>query len=334
MSARTGDAYWLTTSISRRIPAIGKPGLAIYHAGGWYADSRRDTLLMFRNFLNPQHVVIGPWNPASPKPEREAVRQAFFDRYLKEIKSASLEGPPIRYFTMNRPQGQEWRSASQWPLPEERRESWYLAADGRLEKAKPTGKDGVDSQVARYDITSQSQFEVRGEMNLSATDRDSKSLHFTSGVLTEDLEVTGHPVGRVWISANVPDVDVFMHLEHVDAAGNSTYVTDGRLRASHRKPGKPYYDTAGLPWHRSFRDDLAPLPANEPVELAFDLLPTSFVFRAGSRIRVAISHADPATLFLRSEPAPVVNVHRSVKFRSSIDLPIVNSNKSKGEQGS
>ena len=236
---------------------------------------------------------------------------------------------------MNAPAGQEWRSAKVGPLRRERRESLVPGCGWPIAEGQTCGQGRCfDSHLARYDIASQSQFEVRGEMNLSAADRDAKSLHFTSEVLAEDVEVTGHPVARIWISANAPDVDVFMHLEHVDAAGNSTYVTDGRLRASHRKPAKPYYDTAGLPWHRSFREDLAPLPAGEPVELAFDLLPTSYVFKAGSRIRVAISHADPAALFLRSDPAPIVTVYRTAKFVSRIDLPIVKSIKSKGEQGS
>ena len=243
VSPQTGDAYWKTTSVSLARSRIGAPGLALYHSGGWYADSRRDTLLMLRNLASPQRLIIGPWNPASAKPEREAERQGFFDRYLKGIQNGVDRQPRITYYTMNRPAGSEWRRADAWPLPQETRRRLWLGADRRLLEAQPAER-GRETQRARYDITSRSQFEVRGPMDLSATDRDAKSLHWTSPVLTEDLEVTGHPVARLWLSADAPDVDVFVHLEHVDANSVSTYVTDGRLRASHRRLHRAPYDTA------------------------------------------------------------------------------------------
>lgn len=53
----------------------------------------------------------------------------------------------------------------------------------------------------------------------------------------------------------------------------------------------PGYDYLGMPWHRSFAADIVPFPKGEPVELAFDLFPTSNLFDAGHRIRVTITPA-------------------------------------------
>ncbi|MDO8673313.1 MAG: CocE/NonD family hydrolase C-terminal non-catalytic domain-containing protein [Dehalococcoidia bacterium] len=65
-------------------------------------------------------------------------------------------------------------------------------------------------------------------------------------------------------------------------------------------------------------------PERNPVELAIYLLPTSYIFRPGHRIRVNVTGADgqhggtPAL-----NPAPTVSVHRNSKYVSSITLPII-----------
>ena len=46
-----------------------------------------------------------------------------------------------------------------------------------------------------------------------------------------------------------------------------------------------------MPYHRSFEEDVEPLPAR-PVELAFDLRPTSNIFDADHRIRVTVPCTD------------------------------------------
>jgi uncharacterized protein len=92
----------------------------------------------------------------------------------------------------------------------------------------------------------------------------------------------------------------------------------GRLRASHRKLHEPPYDNLGLPWHRGAREDLMPLKADEPTELAFDLYPISYVFRAGHRIRVTLAFAQPDA----SAP-PAVSVLRDADHPSRLVLPVI-----------
>ena len=45
---------------------------------------------------------------------------------------------------------------------------------------------------------------------------DAKALTFTTPVLTQALQVTGHPVLHVWLSTAAPDLDLFAYLEEVD----------------------------------------------------------------------------------------------------------------------
>jgi uncharacterized protein len=154
-------------------------------------------------------------------------------------------------------------------------------------------------------------------------EHDRRSLTYTTPALAAPMEVTGHPTVRLWLSTTEPDADVFVTLEDVRPDGYSDYVTEGRLRASHRLLAEAPYDRLGLPYHRSFAEDRLPMTA-EPALLQFDLLPTSKIFRLGHRIRIAITGADygnfatPVVL-----PPPGLRVHRGPGRVSSVSLPVV-----------
>jgi len=116
----------------------------------------------------------------------------------------------------------------------------------------------------------------------------------------------------------------FVYLEEVDENGYSRYITEGVLRASHRKRSEAPYDNMGLPWHRSFQEDITPLAADEPVKLVFDLLPTSWIFKPGKRLRVTITCADDGNTYTPPfTPIPVVTIYRSIVRSSYIQLPVV-----------
>lgn len=81
-------------------------------------------------------------------------------------------------------------------------------------------------------------------------------------------------------------------------------VTEGQLRANyHRlqplqgivKPGPDALEVRpGLPWQGFRRQDYRPAPFadGEVIQLTLDLMPTSWVFRPGHRIRLSIAGAD------------------------------------------
>ena len=104
--------------------------------------------------------------------------------------------------------------------------------------------------------------------------------------------MTGNPVADLWIASTAADQNIFAYLEDVSPDGKITKVTDGRLKASLRKTATPPFADFGLPWHRSYRADAEPLKPGEPARLQFDFLPTSYVFKAGHRIRVTVAGAD------------------------------------------
>lgn len=68
--------------------------------------------------------------------------------------------------------------------------------------------------------------------------------------------------------------------------------------------------------------DTAPLTVGEPADLTFDLLPTSYLFRAGHRIRVALACADRDHFALIPPTPPTITVYRQAGRASHVVLPI------------
>ncbi|CAB1096662.1 unnamed protein product [Ectocarpus sp. CCAP 1310/34] len=128
----------------------------------------------------------------------------------------------------------------------------------------------------------------------------SNHLRFTSAPLRQDIEVTGYPVVSLWVSAadDIANLDVFAYLQAVrPRTGLSIYVTEGCFRAEHRKEAlrtEPVDVRAlpGVPIHSYLRSDAQPLRKGQPVEIKFKLMPTSFKFLKGQRVRLSIGGAD------------------------------------------
>jgi len=145
------------------------------------------------------------------------------------------------------------------------------------------------------------------------------SASYETAPLASDTEVTGDPVVSLWISTAAADADVIARIDDVAPDGTArSYQMLGGLRASVRKLGNAPYDNGGLPWHPSRQADVAPLKAGETVEMKFALLPMSYVFKAGHRIRLTLSFSDPL-----SGESQTVSVHEGGRNASQITLPVV-----------
>jgi putative CocE/NonD family hydrolase len=158
------------------------------------------------------------------------------------------------------------------------------------------------------------------------TSEDAKALTWTSPPLGEPLTIVGYPTVRLWVSSTHTDGDVFAYLEEIDDRGAAHYVTEGAIRASHRANRRAPWSNFGLPWHRSYPNDLQPLTKGEPTRLDFDLEGTAIVIDAGHRIRLALTGADRANYELWPDPegkdAPTITVYRGGDHASYVVLPI------------
>src|SRR5204862_6470813 len=104
--------------------------------------------------------------------------------------------------------------------------------------------------------------------------------------LPADAEVSGHVVVDLWLASSEGDAAVHAYLSEVEADGTTRYVTEGVLRALHRKQSPPDPKQRwSWPLRTFARADAQPTPQAKPQQLRFAMIPTSWTFRRGSRIR-------------------------------------------------
>ena len=308
-------------------------GVAILQIGGWFDAAVAGQFEGQRQWGG--RVIMGPWihgnrlgkdaKPLNADLDLNAETLRWFDFHAKGIRNGA-DQPAITYYTVNAPAGQEWRQAASWP-PADRRKTTLYFTEGGLSRQNPAAagaKAVYPQQQVRWFDGTYAPLARSWSGDMSAA--DAQSLAHTFEPLTRDTEVTGTPTARLWVSADARDVNVFAVLEDVAPDGRSTYVTDGRLRASWRKLNEPSWGKSDQAWHRGFAEDIEPLKLGEPAELVFDFFPISYVFKQGHRPRVSlvtsIGEAYQAAPLAEGK-AVTLTLYRDATHPSAVELPIV-----------
>ena len=322
-SAVLQSRFWEETSLSSYRNAVEMAGPVMYRWSGWRDEFSADQFVAMANLRNVVKVFVGSDSHCqSPDFDMLAEHRRFFDRYLKQIPNGIDDEEALYYYTYNAPPQRRWRSSSTWPVQGMRYERWYLdvtAGDRLTLSPQPPGAAGDAAFDVDYAV-------VTGEplTPFWPTSRHGDGLSFETAAFTEEITLTGHFIVSLWLSSNQTDGDTFAYLEEIAPDGTNSLRAHGRLRSSHRALGTAPYDYLGLPWHRSFREDHAPLVSGEPAEHRFDLLPTSTVIGVGYRLRLVVTGADPRQrTHLELEPAPTVTLHTGGELASYIELPVV-----------
>jgi putative CocE/NonD family hydrolase len=339
-SALTGTQVYILNNPATYLNEIRNSGIPVYIWQGWNDMFPRDALLWYSNLTNPKKITMGPWShPELGSLDLATEQLRWYDYWLKGIDNGVMSEAPIYYYTMGEGKKVGWHPAWQWPLPEEKRTNYYFDGansgsvksinDGSLSLALPETSGGKDQYTVDYSTTSgKSTRWTAGYSQIppaysTMMFNDAKGLTYTTAPLAAQVEVTGHPVVHLWITSSAKDGDFFVYLEDISEANFSKYVTEGNLRASQRAVSSAPYETLGLPYHRSYAEDIADLPG-EPVELVLDLLPTSYIFDAGHRIRVTITGADKDNaLTPQLDPPPTVTLYHDSDHASYIEIPII-----------
>jgi hypothetical protein len=329
-------------------PLIGKinqSGIPVYMTTGWYDlfSGARDMFLWYANLTVPKRLIVRPADHSEVEKNHFDLDYSvevhrWFDYWLKGIDNGIMKEPPIYYYAMGASKKDVWRTSGQWPLGEQKLTRFYFGEgktgsipsinDGFLRPELPRHKDAFDTYVVDYSTTSGKYslwYAVNWPRNYpDMRSNDQKGLTYTTFPLETDIEVTGHPVVHLWFTTDAPDLDTFVYLEEVDEKGKSTYITQGNLRASHRKLSQAPYHNLGLPYHSHYQSELEPIAAGIPFELVFNLFPTSYLFHAGHRIRITITCADADNFDTPVlNPPPKIRLLRETDHPSFIELPIL-----------
>ena len=291
--------YWQPVQSTHLYDQIDVSAL---HIGGWYDMFGQGTIDGFVGYRagqgmsssRRQFLIMGPWthvfvSPAEGEltyPANAAldVSEASFDfmRWCIDGESGTPPIPAVQYYVMGDVDdedapGNEWRSANSWPPAAD--ETRFFLLPGEI-----LAPDGPPVTSAPFQFTADPADPVPtiggANLNIPAGPHDqreieerSDTLVFSTPVLAEPVEVTGHVRAVLWAATNAGDSDVAVRLTDVYPDGRSMLIVDGIQRLRYRDS----YETAELPVQ------------DEIVEVEVDLWSTSIVFAAGHRIRVVVS---------------------------------------------
>ncbi|HLI55097.1 MAG TPA: CocE/NonD family hydrolase C-terminal non-catalytic domain-containing protein, partial [Acidimicrobiales bacterium] len=233
------------------------------------------------------------------------------------------------------------------PVPGTSAETWYLNSNGTLTDGLPAraGVDWYTSDASALPLTdysgntgggglwgNASQWTWNWKQNPPGT-----AVSFVSAPLPTNTTVVGGGAVYLWVESSTPDVDLQATISEVRPDGNETFVQDGWIRASERKlacdtcTDDPMHQPSTLlePEPTMLASDVAPMPADQFVQVAVPLYFEGHVYRAGSRIRVTIAAPNgtqPVWSFSQTEPPGTtakVSILSSPAMPSSLVLPVI-----------
>ena len=302
------------------------------YLGGWYDSYARATCenytALSKMKQSRQVLMMGPWTHGGWGVSNAGdvdfgshsfinyndLRLAWFDHFLKGMHTEVADWSPVKIFVMGTGEGIPnyqgrlhhsgyWRDEQDFPLRDTQFTPYYLHADGDLSITRPT----VDGSTSRFSfdprdpvptigggisaadpIMGAGAFDQRGNSRFFGC-KDTLPLNARSDVLTfqtppleNDVEVTGPITVKLHASSSACDTDFTAKLIDVCPLsddypdGLAINLTDSIIRARYRngweapellEPGKVY-------------------------EFAFELYPTSNIFKKGHRIRLDISSSN------------------------------------------
>ncbi len=278
-----------------------------------------------------------------------SLRLHWFDRHLKQGGAgAALPAPaPVRLFVMGGGSGRRneagrldhggyWRDEQEWPIARTQAIAFYLHPQGGVSTSMPidAGRqsyyyDPVDPTPTNGGaVTSGEPLMFGGAFDQGSIAgpeaRRPDVLSFMSAPLTQDTEVTGSIVARLWVSSDCVDTDFTFKL--IDFAppsedypdGYAMNLTDGILRMRYRDSWE----------HPSL------MTPGQCYPISIEALPTSNLFKRGHCIRIDISSSNfpkydpnPNTGAAEGFPGPVSIAHNTIYMQadapSHVLLPVI-----------
>ena len=327
------DAHWDTLGMQWEKFYGQTADVPMMHVGGWYDIYLRGTIENWRRLgalkKSPMRLVIGPWThhgntatfagdvdfgaDAAIKDFDTTFHLAWFDCYLKGIKTAASTQAPVRYFLMGTGDGHkdaagrlfhggEWRESKLWPPAESRAAIFYLHADGSLNEHAPSAQEptatvfqfdpahpvptiggGISKRLkdGAYDQRERADMPGSRPPYLPLRAR-SDVLVFESEILKQDAVLAGPVEVTLFAASTAMDTDFTAKLIDVYPpsadfpTGFDMNLTDGIVRASYRD-------------HSETRQLLVPGKIYSIVIRPFD---TANVVKKGHRIRLDISSSN------------------------------------------
>ena len=331
---------------------LSKAAIPTYLWDGWQDPGPTERMLWYFNLDMPRRLTMGPWSHGPNEPDDPSARAytalmtveilRWFDYWLRGIDNGVMDEQALAYAVMQDKNSWEWRHADTFPPPESKPMELYFGEgrsgssdsvnDGRLVAAAPDGSGDRDEVQVDYSANSGNHTRYHDATGGGPIDypdfapNDARGLTYTSDPLESDIVTAGFPLVTLYADASIADPVFAVYLEEVTPDGRSTMVSLGAIRASHRAPWKPPYDTNGVPWTSSMEADImaaAPL-TDGPQKIHYALEPVSNRWDKGNRIRLTVMNADETVLWvIPHDPPPTVGIWRDAQHPSMLQLQVI-----------
>jgi predicted acyl esterase len=329
---RNFDAFWAErTTLAPAVRQIGRRRVAVMASGGWNDYISPANIRAFEELpaAAPRKLLVGPdahgVQVQNMLPYSYCEYTALWlDHFLRGIANGVEREPEATIYVQG---ANQWRLEKRWPIPDTRWTTLFLSAeksgsaaslnDGSLRAAAP--KAGGEPKSVGYTpaagpflptLTSSGQGRYKADQRAV----EAQVLTWTTAPLDAATEVTGHGRIKLWASVKGDDADFVVLLNDVAPDGTSKQVVVGYQNASHARS----------------RANPSPPPQGEARAYEFELLPVSYVFPAGHRIRIAIAGGADAGAGMTGVQGPgkspfpaEITVYEDARRPSSLQLPII-----------
>ncbi|MEX2033895.1 MAG: CocE/NonD family hydrolase [Xanthobacteraceae bacterium] len=340
------DEFWRERSPYWRLHQIKCPVLSVGHWGKMGLHLRGN-ILGYEEVKSPKKLVVtGARNTFEAHKMFDQVEfhekelLPFYDLHLKGTNNAFMDGAPVKIFVRG---ANEWRTEEEWP-PKRATYTPYYLRKGPSGSVTSLNDGGLSAEPppANEASTSYTYPDWQWVNGVAVTGPDGRVdpvrrvLTFTSAPLQAGIEVTGPIVLKLHASSTAIDTQFIVKLSDQHPQDEAergkgeqpafTPVSKGWLKASHREkdltrstPQRPFYS------HRNPQ----PLTPGKVYEFDIEVLPISYVFRKGHRIRLELANGDsPATDGVFSHPYhPTLigtdTIHHDGAHASCIMLPVI-----------
>jgi putative CocE/NonD family hydrolase len=302
LSHPPADPWWDWAELRNKYDRVHA---AVLNFSGWYDEAYgpdgattnfNGLLASRRNEKDPRtHTMIGPWTHGGQDESKSGERDfgsaapidydelifRWMDHYLRSIDNGVDREKPVRLFVMG---DNAWRDEDSWPLTRAKETSYYLNASGASSRTGKLNSSVIAPSARTSEFVSDpahpltDPYTEYGAHDYRAFAGRDDVLVFDTMAFDADTEVTGPIRAEIFVSADVPDFDLWVRLLDVSPDGTAfNLMSPGLdvLRASYR--------------NASLKPEL--LTPGKVYLLHLDRMLTSNVFRAGHRIRVQISAA-------------------------------------------
>jgi putative CocE/NonD family hydrolase len=334
----TDRVWWERLDLT---PSLERVKIPVLYWSGWYDNFTGGELQDFKRLESAAsgehiHLMVGPWDHEGssehstkavcmPVPPTGRARwdtyQHFFDRYLMGLDNGFGRDGRVRYFTIG---ADRWQVSQSWPPSAMRATPYYLKAGGLLSPDKPTDDaapdrfsyDPADPVVETVGLNCWAVCGQLGDRRPIESRAD--VVIYTTPRLDADLELTGPISVKLYAASDATDTDFTVALSDVFPNGISNPIQDGIVRASARED--------------SF--DPKPIEPGQIYAYEIDLFATSYLVKAGHRIRVSVSSScfdrydrnpNSSERFGTGSTLRVARqeIHHSADYPSHIVLPVV-----------